>query len=716
MATSGTIEGSCTGGSGGKYDFWAYWKRNSYSVENATSNITIYLRVQRNDGYNASAYNLNSKPSVTIKVGGSSKSPTINYIDTRNDAVCTFATWTGNVSHKDDGSLKLAIEASFTHSGSSSLTGGSLSGSASIDSIPRASVPTVSSSSATMKGSVTIKTNRYSDSFTHTLKCKFGSYSGTIATGVGASYKWTVPDLSSYCKDSDKGTATITCVTYKGSTEIGTKTVTMTINVPSASVPTLSVSEVYMGGSGVTIYTNKKASAFRHTVKVYFEGSVIATYEKEINQKVYHFSLDLASKIPSATEGKAYVTCTTYNGTKQIGSVQKTGDIKVKVPENDTTRPKVNGVTLSPSVAIQGFDGMFIQGKTGVKCDFDATTKYSNGLTYSMKVNGKTYTGDPAKSSTLYTTGRVIVECTVTDARGYFTKVAGYADFVDYTRPTIDIIKCERCLQNGTPSDTGTYVHIKVKRSYSSVNGKNSCSVKYQYKTDTGNYSSPVYITSYADGGDYISPNEVFRETGIYTVNFIIDDLVSEAQDNYFVKIPAVGCTYQLAEGGRRISVGRYVGDALDRFYVGWDGQFDENVYIGKNLYFKKGDEYIPSDTGWISLGLSSSVSDTDNKNGRYGKGCAYRVVNGNHVYVSFNCKFDFEGSGLRVNLNDIPSEYRPKNYVYALCPTMGRSIARVYVSSLGDVMLEWYQYITATASTTSASMDWVDGYIDYFI
>ena len=139
MATSGTINGSCTGGSGGKYNFWAYWQRNSYSIDNCSSNITIDLYVQRNDGYSSSAYNLDKKPSVALKVGGASKTPTTYILDTRNSAKCKIATWTGDVSHNGDGSLTLPIVASFTHSGSSSLTGGSLSGNASITTIPMAS-------------------------------------------------------------------------------------------------------------------------------------------------------------------------------------------------------------------------------------------------------------------------------------------------------------------------------------------------------------------------------------------------------------------------------------------------------------------------------------------------------------------------------------------------------------------------------------------------
>ena len=65
MATSGTIYGSTyksNGAGSSVYEFKASWKRNSYSIEKNTSNITVSLSVRRTDGYSSSAYNLEQKP------------------------------------------------------------------------------------------------------------------------------------------------------------------------------------------------------------------------------------------------------------------------------------------------------------------------------------------------------------------------------------------------------------------------------------------------------------------------------------------------------------------------------------------------------------------------------------------------------------------------------------------------------------------------------
>lgn len=347
MATSGTIKTTC--GTSDQYDYWAYWKRNSYSIEKGTSNITIYLRLQRNDGYSSSAYNLVTKPTVTLKVGGASKTPTVSYIDTRNGAECTFATWTGNVTHDDDGSLSLKISASFTMTGATSLSSASLSGTASITSIPRASEPTLSADSVTMLNTVTITTNRKSTSFTHDLTYKFNGYTGTIATGVGWSYTWTVPDLVSKIPGKKSATCTIYCKTKSGSTVVGTESVTLTLNIPAKSTPSASASTVKMGTS-VDIYTNRKSTAYTHTL-TYEIGDTDGTIgEKVEGGKTWTPSKTLAEHTGEATSAICTITCKTYNGTLLVG----TATTQITLTTSSATIPILSksSIVLGESITI----------------------------------------------------------------------------------------------------------------------------------------------------------------------------------------------------------------------------------------------------------------------------------------------------------------------------------------------------------------------------
>lgn len=330
------------------HDFWASVTVNSSSIANNTSNITVALKLQRTNN-NYGAYNLDRLPDVTLKVNGTARTPTKSYIDLRNQVVCTFATWTGNVTHNDDGTLKCPIEASFTHYGSDTLEKGSLSGSATLPAIARASKPTVSEDSVVMLEEVTITTNRKSSSFTHDLTYSFGGSSGSIATGVGASYKWTVPDLVAKITGKTSGTCTITCKTKSGDTVIGTESVTLTLTVPAKSTPSASASTVQMGTS-VDVYTNRKSTAYRHTLK-YSIGDASGTIATDVaGGKAWTPPKSLASKTGNKVSATCTITCETYNGTKLVGTA--TTQIILKVPDATVPTLSASSIVLGKPITI----------------------------------------------------------------------------------------------------------------------------------------------------------------------------------------------------------------------------------------------------------------------------------------------------------------------------------------------------------------------------
>ena len=125
---------------------------------------------------------------------------------------------------------------------------------------------------------------------------------------------------------------------------------------------------------------------------------------------------------------------------------------------------------------------------------------------------------------------------------------------------------------------------------------------------------------------------------------------------------------------------------------------------------------FSSNDTGWISLGLIAGVSETSQNAGRGGNGCFYRIDGGNHVYVAFHCAFQFSGSAVTVNSKEIPAPYKPPRNIYALNPTDGPGIATVFVNSAGNVGIEHAQNIASGENAASYTVNWIDGYIDYWI
>ena len=109
-----------------------------------------------------------------------------------------------------------------------------------VDVIDRSSVPTLSATSVTLDGSVTLTTNRKVSSFTHKITGGFStsSLTDTLATNVGDSttLNFPVETFASKITNSSSAQYIIRTTTYSGSTSLGYKDKTITLNVPESYV------------------------------------------------------------------------------------------------------------------------------------------------------------------------------------------------------------------------------------------------------------------------------------------------------------------------------------------------------------------------------------------------------------------------------------------------------------------------------------------------
>ena len=630
MATSGSITGTAkTNGSiTTTYTFWAEWKRNgSYDIEKNTSNITVSLIIQKPAGNTEGAYNLDRYPTVSLSVNGSAKTPTISYIDTRNHAKCTFATWTGNVTHKDDGSLSCPISASFTHYGSSSLDAGSVSGKAALDTIPRASTLTSAAN---------------------------------VTLGNKCSVKWT-----------------------------------------------------------------PKAAAFRYKLKFvlgnwnYTTGAIHPNKTSEYTYTGYTIPLDVAKQIPKST-GTMTVYLYTYSNsgaTTQVGSASSK-TFTVTVPDNSNTKPTVS-MSLAPVSSLgSAFSGLYIQGKTKVKATLSAEGKYdANISSYSMKVDGTTYDSDDSYTSDLLNNvGGFTVYGYAKDSRGYTGSTSKSITVIGYVKPKILNVEALRCDKDGNLADNGTYLKIKAKRSYSPVKSgsvqKNFCQIRYRYKLSSASkYSEWTTILA----KDNLTSDQI--ETGA-----LLGGVLSVAS-SYHVQVQAIDDIGEAADTTITVPTDKvywHRDGARNSFTFGGYVEEDNTFAIAAGVNFKvkslAGEDVTVSDTGWIDLGIASTAAESANDVGRNGPGCYYRVINGNHVYVAFNCACELTGENVQLNATAIPAQYRPARAAYAILPTAGRSVIRAFVNTAGLIKIGWLQSLTSGAETDPASVTWVDGYIDYWV
>lgn len=232
MASSGSFSGSIRDG---HYKLRVDWSQ-SKNVSANTSTITCKLYL-----VNDWSLSISGRSDNTCTIDGAAQtfsSPAISSTGTH-----LLATVSRTVSHASDGSKSLTISAVFQIRATLSGTYyGTITANANItlDSIPRAS--SVSAGNMTMGTAGTIAISRASSSFTHTLTYSFGNTSGTIVTKTTAtSVSWTPAlSLASQIPNATSGTCTITCITYNGSTNIGSKTCTLTLSVPASMKPTIS--------------------------------------------------------------------------------------------------------------------------------------------------------------------------------------------------------------------------------------------------------------------------------------------------------------------------------------------------------------------------------------------------------------------------------------------------------------------------------------------
>lgn len=228
----------------------AYLNTDLKSQDAATNSsvVRVFGYSNRDSGWGGTAYNAGvgwtlKSPDFADKSGTKAFNTTGNV---------TWFDYTFTVKHESDGSCVLNVDMHVNDTGTSTFGGPiNLSLDRILPTIPRTSSPSVSGA-VDAGSSMTVYTNRKSSSFTHTLTYKFGSASGTIATGVGASYGWTVPmSLLNQIPNATSGTGTITCTTYSGSTKIGSDTVGFTVRAGSGVVPSISSTSVSEVNSNV---------------------------------------------------------------------------------------------------------------------------------------------------------------------------------------------------------------------------------------------------------------------------------------------------------------------------------------------------------------------------------------------------------------------------------------------------------------------------------
>ena len=383
----------------------------------------------------------------------------------------TIVDKTITVNHKTDGKGSVKVRTYMNTQISAGVV--ELSKTLTLDTIPRATTPTLSASSIDMGGSLTISCPRASSSFTHDLSYKYGSGSYvSIATDVATSKDWQVPDLASAVPSATSLTVTVRCITKSGSTTIGTKTVTFTAKVPTSVVPTVS-----------------------------------------------------SVSVSEATAGLA----------AQFGA--------------------------------------YIQGKSKAKVSISAAGAKGSTITdYSATLQDKTYTGSSWTSDILNTTGTLPVKVRVKDSRGRWSAYKTVnISVLAYTKPKVQALRAYRCDANGNAKDDGTFAKVEYQYSVTSLNSKNTASMKLFWKRSTAAESDFVqFHTSTA-----LSANtSTYKSTLLFSIDYSFDIKLTlvdwfGAEATAHTELPTAAVIMDISADGLGLGLGKTAeGPGVD---FGWD-------------------------------------------------------------------------------------------------------------------------------------------------
>lgn len=112
-------------------------------------------------------------------------------------------------------------------------------------------------------------------------------------------------------------------------------------------------------------------------------------------------------------------------------------------------------------------------------------------------------------------------------------------------------------------------------------------------------------------------------------------------------------------------------------------------------------------DTGWIDITLSSGTTT-----GIYGGKPQYRKI-GDHVFLRGGIAFT-KGSST-YTASTLPSEIMPSNPIYRMVATGGTRIARIGISPVGALFVDWIYLLNGTSAFTG-EVSWLIIDCDYFL
>lgn len=253
-------------------------------------------------------------------------------------------------------------------------------------------------------------------------------------------------------------------------------------------------------GNAITIPITKYSSSFTDNLVIKYGSTTVKTVNGITNGASVSFTSTelntIYSLMSTVNSGTFSFTITTYNGSASVGSSSQTATGSITGANPTFTSSNITYKdNNSTTVGVTGDNQYLVQNLSKLLVTISSATgnKGANISKYEATLNGVTKTITSAGNidyGVINSGSNLTLSVKVTDSRGNTATATKTIKFLPWSLPT-GIITLKR---KNNYEDTS---YLKIQASYSSINSKNSVTIKYQYKQTTATtYSTLTTIAN----------------------------------------------------------------------------------------------------------------------------------------------------------------------------------------------------------------------------
>lgn len=258
--------------------------------------------------------------------------------------------------------------------------------------------------------------------------------------------------------------------------------------------------------------------------------------------------------------------------------------------------PEIDGLTVTQIQGSFPLSYGWIQGKSTAKVEIvNPHTDWGSPISAYM-IKGGGYSSDELtmETGTLNSPGENVFEAYVIDSRGRSsaTKTAAI-NITEYSPPRFLSVLSERCENDGTLLNEGSYMKTTISYEFDSLSGSNSVTEHIWFKKSTESEYTQLQ-TAFGNGTSHVS-TQTFDISSAYDIRYQLTDAFGSSYYDDILSVSVI--TMEFRAGGKGIAFGKAAEAVYDE-----EGNEVPVVDIGWRAYFREG---IQGTTLWKASDLS---------------------------------------------------------------------------------------------------------------